>query len=182
VCDQNAISSNYCTNEEYGTFILAANASAISKNPIITEAIHLSQNPLPVEYSITKTGYYCVLTAALQNDLEFSAIAEFRNAYGELPGAQIAKLPFYGGLALVYVVIGLYWAFLYVQHRHDILPVQNYITATTVFLIFEMITTWGMPPEPSPLFRANTTRLLRPHEPQRLRRNVQSPLNSRLHP
>ena len=151
MCDQNAISSDYCTAEEYGTFILAANASSTSKNPIITEAIHLSQNPLPVEYSITKTGYYCVLTAALQNDLEFSAIAEFRNAYGELPGAQIAKLPFYGGLALVYVVIGLYWAFLYVQHRHDILPVQNYITATTVFLIFEMITTWGMPPSPLPL-------------------------------
>ena len=32
----------------------------------------------------------------------------FRNAYGELPAAQIAKLPFYGGLTIVYAVIGVY--------------------------------------------------------------------------
>jgi hypothetical protein len=111
---------------------------------MVTEAIHLaSANLTPIEYPITRTGYYCVLTASLQTDLEFKAIAEFRNAYGELPGAQIAKLPFYGALAIVYAVIGLYWGFLYVQNRHDILPVQNYITATIVFLIFEMITTWA---------------------------------------
>ncbi|RAL68531.1 hypothetical protein DID88_007258 [Monilinia fructigena] len=35
------------------------------------------------------------------------------------------------------------WAFLYVQHREDILPVQNYITAIIVFLIVEMLMTWG---------------------------------------
>jgi len=130
--------------EGYGSFILATNASSISNNMIVTKAIHTATGNLtPIEYPITKTGYYCVLTAALNADLEYNAIAEFRNAYGELPGAQIAKLPFYGGLTLVYAVIGLYWAFLYVQNRHDILPVQNYITATIVFLIFEMITTWG---------------------------------------
>lgn len=67
-------------------------------------------------------------------------MVEFRNAYGELPAAQIAKLPFYGGLTIVYAVVGMYvslrflairllkkgidqgrfWAFLYVQNRHDI--------------------------------------------------------------
>jgi hypothetical protein len=111
---------------------------------MVTEAIHLAAaNLTPIEYPIIRTGYYCVLTASLQTDLDFRAIAEFRNAYGELPGAQIAKLPFYGALAIVYAVMGLYWGFLYVQNRHDILPVQNYITATIVFLIFEMITTWA---------------------------------------
>lgn len=89
-----------------------------------------------------KTGYYCVLTAGF-DDIDYSALVEFRNAYGELPGAQIAKLPFYGGIALVYAVILVFWAFLYVQNRSDILPVQNYITATLVFLVVEMVTTWG---------------------------------------
>lgn len=92
--------------------------------------------------AILKTGYYCVSTAAF-GDFKYRAIVEFRNAYGELPGAQIAKLPFYGGLAVVYAVVGVFWAFLYVQHRHDILAVQNYITATIGFLVVEMIATWG---------------------------------------
>lgn len=35
----------------------------------------------------------------------------FRNSYGELPAAQIAKLPFYGGLTIVYAVIGWYVPF-----------------------------------------------------------------------
>lgn len=73
----------------------------------------------------------------------YKAVVEFRNAYGELPGAQIPKLPFYGGLAIVYAVVGAFWAFLYVQNRSDVLPVQNYITATIVFLVVEMIMTWG---------------------------------------
>ena len=74
---------------------------------------------------------------------EYTAAIEFRNAYGELPAAQIAKLPFYGGMTLVYAVMGIFWAFLYVQHRHDILAVQNYITAIIIFLIVEMLLTWG---------------------------------------
>jgi len=52
-----------------------------------------------------------------------------------------------------------FWAFLYVQHRHDIcechyfrlakilifyiVAVQNYITAIIIFLIVEMLMTWG---------------------------------------
>lgn len=40
--------------------------------------------------------------------MEYTATVEFRNAYGELPAAQIAKLPFYGGITIVYAVIGAY--------------------------------------------------------------------------
>ena len=76
-------------------------------------------------------------------DDSFSAVVEFRNAYGELPAAQIPKLTFYGVLTIVYAVIGAFWAFLYAQNRHDILPVQNYITAILVFLIIEQLMTWG---------------------------------------
>lgn len=39
---------------------------------------------------------------------DYTAVVEFRNAYGELPAAQIAKLPFYGALTIVYAVIGAY--------------------------------------------------------------------------
>lgn len=39
---------------------------------------------------------------------DYKAVVTFRNSYGELPAAQIAKLPFYGALAIVYAVIGAY--------------------------------------------------------------------------
>lgn len=36
-----------------------------------------------------------------------------------------------------------FWGFLYFQHRSDILAVQNYITAILIFLMIEMLMTWG---------------------------------------
>lgn len=41
------------------------------------------------------------------SDTTYKAAVVFRNAYGELPAAQIPKLPFYGGLTIVYAVIGV---------------------------------------------------------------------------
>jgi hypothetical protein len=61
----------------------------------------------PTKYDIKKTGYYCVGTYA-PTGIDYTAVVEFRNAYGELPAAQIAKLPFYGGLTIVYAVLAAY--------------------------------------------------------------------------
>lgn len=141
ICNEDTISAGFCTANQTGEFILADNAEADSKSLIRTEAIHLTQ-PNAVNYPVRKTGYYCVETFATEGQ-EYTAVVEFRNAYGELPAAQIAKLPFYGGMAIVYAVIGIFWGFLYVQHRHDILAVQNYITAIIIFLVVEMLMTWG---------------------------------------
>ncbi|EKG15660.1 Transmembrane receptor eukaryota [Macrophomina phaseolina MS6] len=143
ICDDDAVAQNYCNTSSLGQFILADDAEKTSKRVIRTEAIHIAKTDrLAVNYPIEKTGYYCVETFAPEGQ-EYTAISEFRNAYGELPAAQIAKLPFYGGMALVYAVISIFWGFLYVQHRHDILAVQNYITAILVFLVVEMLMTWG---------------------------------------
>lgn len=129
---------NLCNQEQLGEFIILANDTA--KNPIITKSIHLKE-PVAINYPIQRTGFYCVGT--LSQGTDYKAVAEFRNAYGELQAAQIAKLPFYGGLTIVYAVLAIFWGFLYVQNRHDILPVQNYITAIIVFLIVEQLMTWG---------------------------------------
>ena len=88
---------------------MAENATEISKNLLFTKAVHLKDPGLPINYAIKKTGYYCVgTTAFLPTDVQYTATVEFRNAYGELPAAQIAKLPFYGGITIVYAVIGAY--------------------------------------------------------------------------
>uniref|UniRef100_A0A093UW06 Membrane protein PTM1 n=1 Tax=Talaromyces marneffei PM1 TaxID=1077442 RepID=A0A093UW06_TALMA len=130
-----------CTSEEIGSFILAVNATETSKSPILSKAINL-KDPAAINYPVKKTGFYCVSTYAFSGH-DYQGVVEFRNAYGELPAAQIAKLPFYGGLTIVYAVFGVFWGFLYVQNRHDILPVQNYITAILIFLVIEEAMTWG---------------------------------------
>ncbi|KAI4155385.1 MAG: hypothetical protein LQ340_001027 [Diploschistes diacapsis] len=140
-CFDSNIKAGLCNQTQFGEFILKPNADSLRTSPIINRAIHLD-NPEAINYPITKTGYYCVWTYHF-SDIPYNGAVEYRNSYGELPGAQIPKLPFYGGLTILYAVIGAFWAFLYVQNRHDILPVQNYITAIVVFLIIEQLITWG---------------------------------------
>ena len=103
-CNDANVQAGLCNEEELGSFILSANATEAAMNPIISRAIHL-RDPKPVNYPIKNTGYYCVGTYGYSAQ-EYKAVVEFRNAYGELPAAQIAKLPFYGGLAIVYAVVG----------------------------------------------------------------------------
>ncbi|KAL4948610.1 lung seven transmembrane receptor-domain-containing protein [Aspergillus filifer] len=141
ICDQESVKQELCSAGQLGSFLLAPNATDAAQYRIISQAVHL-KNPEAINYPIKKTGYYCVSTYGYSGQ-DYKAVVEFRNAYGELPAAQIPKLPFYGGLTIVYAVIGAYWAFLYVQNRFDILPVQNYITAILVFLILEQLMTWG---------------------------------------
>jgi hypothetical protein len=150
ICNDETIRDELCNATQKGEWILADNAEATSKNFMRTAAINL-KDPTSINYpvksaaknGVLRTGYYCVATAAVSKDLDYRAIVTFRNAYGELPAAQIAKLPFYGGLTIVYAVVGIFWGFLYVQNRHDILAVQNYITAIIGFLVLEMLMTWG---------------------------------------
>ena len=67
---------------------------------------------------------------------------QFQNAFGNLPAAQIPKLPFYAIITIVYAFLAIAWGALYWMNRSDILAVQNYITAILVFLVFEMFMTW----------------------------------------
>jgi hypothetical protein len=104
ICFDDNVRLGLCNQTQIGEFILQKNATELSHNPIITRAISLKNNP-PIKYDVTKTGYYCVWTSGY-SAAEYRAVVEFRNAYGELPAAQIGKLPFYGGLTIVYAVIG----------------------------------------------------------------------------
>ncbi|CEJ81369.1 hypothetical protein VHEMI01499 [[Torrubiella] hemipterigena] len=142
LCSDDYIAKGACTELEKGEFVLAPNATKKSTSLILTKAIKLKDQPAPILYSIKKTGYYCLLTEGFTAQ-KYSAVAEFRNSYGELSATQVPKLPFYGGITLVYTLMAGYWGFLYYMHRQDILPVQNYITAVLVFLVVEMLMTWG---------------------------------------
>ncbi|KAI9788657.1 MAG: hypothetical protein M1835_002162 [Candelina submexicana] len=104
ICDDENVKAQLCNETEVGAFILADNHTDSSRTQVTTNAIHL-KDPKAINYPIKKTGYYCVGTYGYSGK-DYKAVVEFRNAYGELPAAQIAKLPFYGGLAITYAVIG----------------------------------------------------------------------------
>lgn len=140
VCDKYAVDDGLCDKSKLGGFILKPNATDVAQSQIISQAIHLRDPPV-VNYPIKKTGYYCVGTTPFSNE-DYNGVVEFRNAFGELPAAQIAKLPFYSGITIVYAFLAMGWGALYFFHRRDILPVQNYITAILVFLVVEMFMTW----------------------------------------
>jgi len=135
ICDQRALEQKYCTQDDLGTFIVAPNSTRVK-----TLAVHLS-DPGPVNFPVSRTGYYCVGTYSYSS-ADYDGVVEFRNAFGELPAAQIAKLPFYAAITIVYFFLAAGWGVLYWMNRQDILPVQNYITAILVFLVIEMFMTW----------------------------------------
>jgi hypothetical protein len=124
ICDNTAVTNKLCNKKQLGAFLTAprdnSTTSSPSKSSIFTQAIDLS-NTRPILYEIKKTGYYCVWVHAYEPiDIDFHGVVLFKNSYGELPGSQIAKLPFYGGLTIVYALMLALWGFLYWQHRHDI--------------------------------------------------------------
>ncbi|KAF5560362.1 PTM1-member of the major facilitator superfamily [Fusarium napiforme] len=141
VCGDDFVKQGYCNKTDIGKFILHPDVDKKSSSVVLTKAVHLN-DAAPINYAIKKTGYYCVLTDVV-NTNKYDLVVEYRNAYGELEATQIPKLPFYGGMSILYALLAAYWGFLYYQHRHDILAVQNYITAILVFLVVEMLITWG---------------------------------------
>lgn len=64
-------------------------------------------DPKPIKYPVSKTGFYCVTTYPF-TDMEYEGVVTFRNAYGELPATQVPKLAFYGGLTILYALMGVY--------------------------------------------------------------------------
>lgn len=124
ICEPEFVEAGFCEEQNIGEFILADNATAASKNLILTDAIHL-KNAQPIKYDINKTGYYCVLAEPYTAG-EYTAVVEFRNAYGELPATQIPKLPFYGGISILYALVAVFWGFLYYRHHADICMLPAY--------------------------------------------------------
>lgn len=118
ICEKQYVEAGFCEEADIGKFILSPNATDKSKSFVLTQAVHLN-NSQPIKYDIKNTGYYCVLTDKF-TAADYTAVVEFRNAYGELPATQIPKLPFYGGITMLYALVAVFWGFLYYQHHSDI--------------------------------------------------------------
>ncbi|KAI9327632.1 lung seven transmembrane receptor-domain-containing protein [Zopfochytrium polystomum] len=105
-------------------------------------------------YAVGVTGFYCVLIEPLELDANktvidvipdtiFTAMVWWDNPYGELPGSEYPKLPFFGFLALTYFVIGCVWLFGAWRSWKDLLMLQHFVTAVIFFLVVEMAFNYG---------------------------------------
>ncbi|CAB4406068.1 unnamed protein product [Rhizophagus irregularis] len=141
ICDKAAIELNFCSESQENNFIVPINETT----SIVTHFFNLkSKDTYTFNYPINKTAFYCVATSPVNNDdTQYFVTIDWQNPYGELPASEYPKLPFYGALSLIYLVIGIVWMTLSIIHRHDILPVQNYISGVILFLMLEMAFNWG---------------------------------------
>ncbi|KAG9305155.1 hypothetical protein G9A89_010663 [Geosiphon pyriformis] len=134
ICDKSAVESKCCEEKQLGNFIVEKDSNI--------ETYRYPDNSF-FKYEVKKTGYYCVNAISINGIGRFTAILDWRNPYGELPGNDYPKLPFYGLLSLVYLGIGIIWMALSIIHWREILPVQNYISGVILFLMIEMAFNWG---------------------------------------
>ncbi|SCU94941.1 LADA_0G12420g1_1 [Lachancea dasiensis] len=95
-------------------------------------------------YSVKSTGYYCVVASSIDSSSpKFSATINFRNAFGQLPAAEINNLPLYGLLAIFYLVAMALYSFAFWKHKNELLPLQKYLLAFFAFLTVEQIFIWA---------------------------------------
>ncbi|GAA5872115.1 hypothetical protein JCM1840_006322 [Sporobolomyces johnsonii] len=159
ICTLSAQQDGLCDESQLGRFISSAPSSynssiwtasvrfdAVPSTPINEADLQLGTGPY--RYEVTKTGYYCVgavpvvLEGARVNS-SYTGVADFENVYGGLlPASEYPKVLFYFVLFLVYLALGLVWAVLCFLHRRDILPLQQYISATVAFLVVEQLLVW----------------------------------------
>ncbi|CAG8724693.1 422_t:CDS:10, partial [Dentiscutata erythropus] len=134
-------SIGYFEKGERGSIVFNKDASSIVDHVFNFDSTGEDQSFI---YHVNKTGFYCVAAFSFEDRVgDFMIRIDWRNPYGELPASDYPKLPFYGLLSLVYLVIGVIWMTLSIIHWRDILPIQNYISSVILFLMLEMAFNWG---------------------------------------
>ncbi|CED85022.1 Predicted membrane protein [Phaffia rhodozyma] len=115
-----------------------------------------------LHYQVTKTGYYCIgavpvtlvssgstsvssraNSSTSANHAEYEGTITFNNIYqGQLPAAEHPKINFYLFLTCLYIITTLGWCGLCYKYRAELLPIQNYVTGTLIYLCIEMGIYW----------------------------------------
>ncbi|KAF8922087.1 protein PTM1 [Mucidula mucida] len=112
----------------------------------------------PIQYTVKKTGYYCVAIVPVTVQTSQNAIRAdtdvsyhpsyhgkvlFRNKFdGQLPAADYPKVNFYFAMFIVYIILGAAWAWLCYQNLQDLLPLQYYLSGLVGLLVIEMVANW----------------------------------------
>ncbi|TPX39806.1 hypothetical protein SeMB42_g03850 [Synchytrium endobioticum] len=139
------IKSGACPESDKGKVIVNTTSSHPPTSAILNELHHFNAQYLNrtgtdvvrFSYQVNTTGFYCVAAMSMQN-IPFIATVEWENPYGQLPAIEYPKLPFYGFLSIIFMIIGVTWMVLSFKHSNELLPIQLWTTAVTLFIVTEM--------------------------------------------
>lgn len=149
ICDEEAILHNVCNETQKNQFLIQPEVydpETQENKTANAEILTFYQNHTglyDLKYKVEKSGYYCALTYANNGNLKYSAVVNFRNAFGQLPASEVNNLALYGLLAVFYAVGAALYGFAFWKHKHELLPLQKYLLAFYGFLIFENILVWS---------------------------------------
>jgi len=107
---------------------------------VYSVAVGFSGTPLSdVTQTVRRTGVYILVYSNCGDfaDATVSGTIVVKNAYGFLPGNEYHKMPFYGWLLLVYVVLAVAWMVLSLRWWKELFNIQNCITAVIFFGLVE---------------------------------------------
>jgi len=137
-CTPNLQEEGHCHNASLYSFIILPGKNV---SDIITgNSLLLGDDvDLFADYSVCTKGYYCVWVINTAKDAVVSGHLKLVNPFGHLPAEDYPFLIFYGLLALVYLLVGLFWAILTACYWREILHVQNYISGVIFLCMLEMI-------------------------------------------
>ncbi|KAI8589609.1 lung seven transmembrane receptor-domain-containing protein [Geranomyces variabilis] len=140
--DGNTIDTGRCAEADRGTFIIDRTKAPSAYNVAVNVSSLGSSKP--VAYDITRTGFYCLVALSQSDKYNSVEVAvTVQNPYGLLPATDYPKLPFYGILSIVYLIVGVAWMVVSFINWRDLLPVQHYISGVTIFLTLEMAFNYG---------------------------------------
>lgn len=139
ICDDIAIKNGFCTSDDFGKFIIKNTTETTLE--ILTFRITDFGSRNDTVYYLKNTGYYCVSTYSSQSVL-YELDVNFRNSYGNLNASEIPKLPLYGGLTILYLVVFFYYFYNYYKYRNNVSNLQKNLNFFTIFLIVENILIW----------------------------------------
>lgn len=144
LCDHDAIQHGLCPEGDYGKVIVNHYGHEDDESGANIWSSPITLPSKPVVYNVSATNYYCVVTFPLENRYEkYKASVHFMNAYGHLPASQYSLLTFHLVMALAYVVFAAVWLYFFYRYRHDVLPVQKYLTGLALFMLVEQWLVWG---------------------------------------
>ena len=115
---EGTIENGACTANEAGLFVVNKTHKLVA--PIHNEVVTVRQDAsrsvsnggglAMSSYIVQETGYYCIVVFPAVFDNAFDATLEFKNPYGLLPATDYPKLPLYGFLSIIYLLIALGWS------------------------------------------------------------------------
>ncbi|KAJ3300205.1 hypothetical protein HK104_003434 [Borealophlyctis nickersoniae] len=166
VCgDGTALEAGRCKSDDRGKFLIK---TGTPHSPIFNPVEHFThsvdsanaKDTRKLVYSVTDTGFYCVIAVPVApmdtvdaGEPDFVVDVKIENPYGSLPAMDYVKLPvrlremmadmLFGVLSVIYLVIGVVWMVASFLHWRDLLPIQHYVSAVTIFLTTEMAFNYG---------------------------------------